>query len=1040
MPPSEGSLVWPQEYLRNICILAHVDHGKTSCADCFISSNGIISNQSAGKLRYMDTRLDEQERMITMKSSAIALQWREPKPAQEGTNPTYLVNVIDSPGHVDFSSEVSSAVRLADGAIVVIDVVEGVSPQTRTVLRQAWRDRVKTCLLLNKMDRLILEMNFTPMEAYLHIQKVLEQANVINMQFVSEDIMARDTNASDDIGGVKDEIDLTAALDFDDAAEEAWRYAPEKGNVAFGSALHGWAFRVETFAQLVATKMGANPKVLREVLWGDWCYHVKSKKVCRRNVKDEKQKPMFVQFVLEQLWKVYDVAHQNLNVKHLKKMQAQIPSWGDIDMDKVQAGSSAIKDLMSRWLPFADAVLKMVTVRLPNPSESAASRLPVLCPRWFAAGAQACNEEVAQSLRTSSTDGAVVVYVAKFLAADLVRLTLTGDQLVGDEDVAFVGFCRVFAGTLVPGQKLFVMAENDTKRSQQRVLIVDKMFRFMGRLLEEVVEASSGGVVAAFLRSPEDVEGSAARAELGVERCLTLCDAPDGPFLETPYSSQAFAIVRVSIQPQHVKNLDALHKGLRLLHKADPSVSIEAMVTGENVLGCSGDEHLRRCITDLHELYARGISLRISQPLVGVRESIARSVAIERIDPKASVLSFPAWASHLVDTYTSTEASSVVSGHDDMIEEVAPRMGMSNSGIASVWTGNRRCCLSVSAVALSLDTLDWMDEQVEELESVVHREQVASAFISTGNSCLEMCLQEISRQFDERTKDETWGCPGSRVILSGLSVLRGGRALLLSIADVGRPIWMAGHADLQEDNECNNVEGSDRLQRIPSLYWSSVISGFQAAANAGPLCEEPIRGVAFVLHGCRVVSEEEAAESHIVTPLGELCHPMSGQVMIAMKECCRLCFFRRGYARICEAMLSLEVQCEELVLGKVYGVLGQRRAKIRDEGLLDGTSMFFIHAFLPLADSFGLAHDLRTAASGYVLFHCAFSHWELSEDDPFQEASLTAEEVEDLGEQPVLVVNNARKLLDAIRKRKGLAIDEKIVSVATKQRTVTRMK
>ena len=113
--------------LRNVSIVAHVDHGKTTIADCLISSNGIIHKKQAGQLRLLDDRLDEQDRGITMKSSSISLVYQD-----------FLINLIDSPGHLEFYSEVSSALRLTDAALLVVDVVEGVSSQTYRVLRELY--------------------------------------------------------------------------------------------------------------------------------------------------------------------------------------------------------------------------------------------------------------------------------------------------------------------------------------------------------------------------------------------------------------------------------------------------------------------------------------------------------------------------------------------------------------------------------------------------------------------------------------------------------------------------------------------------------------------------------------------------------------------------------------------------------------------------------------------------------------------------------------------------------------------------------------
>jgi len=150
-----------QKMIRNICILAHVDHGKTTLADHLIAAagGGVLHARQAGKLRYLDYRDDEQQRGVTMKSSSITLHFKN-----------HVINLIDSPGHVDFCSEVSTAARLSDGALVLVDACEGVHIQTHAVLRQAWLERVTPCLVLNKMDRLILELKLTPLEAYARLQ------------------------------------------------------------------------------------------------------------------------------------------------------------------------------------------------------------------------------------------------------------------------------------------------------------------------------------------------------------------------------------------------------------------------------------------------------------------------------------------------------------------------------------------------------------------------------------------------------------------------------------------------------------------------------------------------------------------------------------------------------------------------------------------------------------------------------------------------------------------------------------------------------
>lgn len=200
------NLMETQDRIRNIGTVAHIDHGKTTLSDNLLAGAGMISDELAGEQLFMDYDDQEQERGITIYSANVSM-------VHEFNGDDYLINLIDTPGHVDFGGDVTRAMRAVDGVIVLACAVEGVMPQTETVLQQALKERVKPVLFINKVDRLINELELGPEEMQEKFMKIIAEVNQLIKKYAEDDY-------------------------------KKWTVSVDDGEVMFGSALKNWAISV----------------------------------------------------------------------------------------------------------------------------------------------------------------------------------------------------------------------------------------------------------------------------------------------------------------------------------------------------------------------------------------------------------------------------------------------------------------------------------------------------------------------------------------------------------------------------------------------------------------------------------------------------------------------------------------------------------------------------------------------------------------------------------------------------------------------------
>ena len=1022
-----SSSVFPDpDHTRLVTIVAQVDHGKTTMADNLIEANGIISERLAGTLRYLDSMEEEQRRGITMRTSAIGLK-------HEHKQSPNVIHLLDSPGHTDFAPEVSSALQCSDGALLVIDVVEGMCARTHQVLREAHAHELVPVLVINKMDRLCTDLGLTPTEAYLRIRTLLEQVNAATAAML---VSHRSTENTDN---------------HNETEEEIWTFEPSKENVVFCSAFYGWGFTIPSLSRALfrAKVIPIKPIVLKQYLFGDYKY--KDGKVLKWKQTDEALS-MFAEFALQPIWEIY--AHisaaaaadadafakfgksgnngnslpgmqEALDVMQTGGTGTQIP----ISIEQMQdilfrTGSSSedavLRSLLRRYRPLGDTVLDAVCEHCPSPAVASkqlrtralALRSPPTSTEEF--------EKVQAAVAECDPDGLTVAHVCKFLSTDRANIRDL-DLPQSDDEHVIMGLARVLSGSLHTGQAYHWMGPKHQYGLHQEKKII-RLYLLMGSSFVRVDHVPAGHICAVY-----------GLEELQL-KTVTLCDSPDGMPLQG-LDRGLRPLVKVNVEPVSASDMDALERGLVKLSLADAAVEVTATAKGERILACLGEIHLEQSILDLEKVYCgKEMHLRISDPIVEFGETT---------------------------DWFEGETADYKAFYEDRSEPVARQATIppycEEEGIGNAYRGRTRTLLSGRSAAIGLRVVPL----AESVYSCLERKNVVDGseddLIQTGRAlgCPELAPESVLQALLDTlcAMDES-----GNAIVEAKGIANG---ICVKAIDAGEIYTVPTKSSKGEDEAESSTTGlaeyefmrkvvgkSGLVGDYPSCetpseadvaalqYWKtkmrgSAVAGFQLAMRSGPLCEEPVRGILVILESVEVALSSNESTS-------------GGMVVAALRSGIRCAQLTRP-ARLMEGHLKLTLHSSLAGLGPLYAVISKRRGRVIEDTMVDGTDLLMITATLPQAESFRLAPELLQKSSGEVTVpELEFLTWARLDEDPFW-IPTSLEEREDFGEilmngdVSTGMDNHALKYIRQVRERKGLLVDSsRTVVAAEKQRTLKR--
>jgi len=554
--------------VRNICFIGAMHHGKTLFMDLLVMNTHEKDWKIDKEVRYTDSRTDEQDRGLTIKANSMSLV------VQDSRDKSFLFHVMDTPGHSNFQDEAVAAMAISDGVVLFVDVIVGLTVHIERMLKHALQEKLSIVLVVNGMDRLVVELKLPPTDAYHKLRHCIEEINETMERLYD---------------GVGAEV------------EQRTFFSPLKGNVLFASSLFRMMFSLQSYAVLYSEvyNVSFDPKQFAECLWGD-VYFNQETGGFQTAAADPDQPRTFVQFVLEPIYKIF--AHCLGEEK--EDLASTLAEIGivlhnrDFDLD----ARSLLKTVFGHFFGVGGGLssfIDMVVAHIPSPKDNAANKV--------------------ECIYSGDQDGAV--------ASDMKNLDHTGYLMVHTvknyhrpDCNAFDVFGRVLSGTLFRGDRIKIYGENYSLDDDEDMTIkeVQNLWIYEGRYRVEVSHVPAGNWVL--------IGG----IESSIKKTSTITTASNEEEIEIfrPLRFPTTSVIKVAIEPLQPAELPKMVDGLRKVDKAYPLAKTKVEESGEHVVCGTGEMYLDCLLHDLRRLYG-DLEIKVADPVVEFCETVVETSSLK---------------------------------------------------------------------------------------------------------------------------------------------------------------------------------------------------------------------------------------------------------------------------------------------------------------------------------------------------------------------------------------------------------------------------